>query len=72
MRETWKGVRSAYANRAKAGHNPSEPEMQELQVKIRALRLEEHVARVVAETPSMTDEQRGRIASLLHAGGGAA
>ena len=35
---------------------------------LRAARLEDHVARVVAEAPPLTTEQRERIASLLIGG----
>lgn len=37
----------------------------------RAEMLAEHVARVVAQAPPLTDEQRERIAALLRAGGAA-
>lgn len=39
---------------------------------LRALKLEEHVLRVVGEAPPLTDEQRERIAALLRAGGASA
>jgi hypothetical protein len=34
----------------------------------RATTLEEHVARIVAECPPLSDEQRERLAALLHTG----
>ena len=39
---------------------------------LRAVRLEDHVAQVVALAPPLTDEQRARIARLLHGSGGEA
>lgn len=35
---------------------------------LRAVKLEEHIARVVAEAPPLTDEQRVRLAGLLVGG----
>ena len=43
----------------------------EARVDFRALKLEDHVRKVVAEAPPMSDAQRERIAALLRAGGGA-
>lgn len=63
----WTKVRSEYANLAKT-RDASDPEMVEKRVELRALKLEDHVTRVLAEAPPLTDEQLGRIASLLRAG----
>lgn len=49
-----------------------DPELIEARRNLRALRLEEYVTRIVAEAPPLTDEQRERIAALLHAGGASA
>jgi hypothetical protein len=46
-----------------------DPELLGLKRDLKALRLEEHVRRVVDEAPPLTDEQRDRIASLLRLGG---
>jgi hypothetical protein len=35
---------------------------------LRAMRLEEHVAKIVADWPPLTDEQLDRVAALLRAG----
>jgi hypothetical protein len=50
---------------------PDDPELLEAKGNLKAQSLEEHVRRVVAEAPPLTDEQRDRIASLLRTGGGA-
>lgn len=68
MSTTWTKTRSEYANLAKT-HDPTEPAMVEKRAELRALRLEDHVRRVISEAPPLTDEQRDRIASLLRAGG---
>jgi hypothetical protein len=44
---------------------PDDPERLEARRNLRFECLSEHVARVVAEAPPMTDEQREQIASLL-------
>ena len=46
-----------------------DPELVKARQDLKALCLEEHIRRVVAEAPPLTDEQRDRIASLLRAGG---
>jgi len=56
---------------------PDDPELVEARRNLRAEYLAEYVARVVAEAPPLTNEQRHRIAQLIapHAvvgGGGAA
>lgn len=53
----------------------NDPELVAARRNLKAIRLEEYVARVVAEAPPLTDEQRDRIATLLRPskiGGGAA
>ncbi len=50
---------------------PDDPELLEARRNLRAARLHDHVAKVVAEAPPLTDEQRARIAALLQAGGAA-
>lgn len=49
---------------------PDDPELVEARRDLAVLSLEEHIRRVVAEAPPLTDEQRDRIAALLRAGGG--
>ncbi|WP_219930992.1 hypothetical protein [Gordonia paraffinivorans] len=42
-----------------------DPELVDARRDLAATRLEEHVAKVLATAPPLTQEQRGRIASLL-------
>jgi hypothetical protein len=49
-----------------------DPELVGARRDLRATRLEDHVARVLAEAPPLSDEQRERIAVVLRAGRGAA
>lgn len=49
-----------------------DPELAQARLNLRALRLEEHVRKVVTEAPPLTDEQRDRIAAILRGGGDAA
>jgi hypothetical protein len=42
-----------------------DPELVAARRNLKAMRLEEHVARVLAEAPPLTDEQRTRLAELL-------
>ena len=37
---------------------------------LKALKLEEHVRRLLSEAPPLTEEQRSHIAALLRSGGG--
>ncbi|MDF3305612.1 hypothetical protein P3H15_11330 [Rhodococcus sp. T2V] len=45
-----------------------DPELVAAKQDLKALRLEDYVARVVAEAPPLTVEQRDRIAAILQAG----
>jgi hypothetical protein len=55
----------------RAGERPADdPALTEAYRNLRALRLEEHVAKVVADWPPLTDTQLGRIAALLRSGAG--
>lgn len=49
---------------------PDDPVFIEAKRNLRAEKLAEHVKRVVAELPPLSDEQCQRIAGLLLAGGG--
>jgi hypothetical protein len=54
------------------GERPADdPELLEARRNMRALRLEEHVQKVIAEAPPLTAEQRDHIAAILRGGGGA-
>jgi hypothetical protein len=50
---------------------PDDPELVDARRALAALRLEEHVARVVASAPPLTPEQRDRIAAILRGSGAA-
>lgn len=65
---TWTSERARVASLSRS-RKPNDPELVDARRNLRALRLEEHVTRVVAEAPPFTDEQRERIAALLRAGG---
>lgn len=47
---------------------PDDPELQDAKRNLRALRLEDHVQKVIAEAPPLTPEQRDRIAVILRGG----
>ncbi|GAA1970570.1 hypothetical protein GCM10009718_02630 [Isoptericola halotolerans] len=53
---------------ARLRHHP-EQDHSALRAELRALKLEQHVARTLAEFPPLTPEQRSRIAALLGGGG---
>jgi hypothetical protein len=61
---TWTKARSQLANATKS-HGANSPEAQQARQHLKALRLEEHVRRVIAQAPPLTDEQRTRLAELL-------
>ncbi len=69
MSTTWTHERARVARLSRAikrGERPThDPELTEARRNLRALRLEEHVQRVLAEAPPLTDEQRTRLAELL-------
>jgi len=62
---SWTQTRSAIAHTIKK--NP-DADVTELRQQLRAERLAEHVAAVVAQAPTLTAEQRDRIAALLRGG----
>ena len=67
---TWTKARSEHANlRKRLGAD--DPAVVEKRLELRALRLEDHVQRVLSEAPPLTEDQRARIAALLRAGGAA-
>ena len=45
-----------------------DPELVEARTNLRALTLEEHVRKAVSEAPTLTAEQRDRIAAILRGG----
>lgn len=64
---TWTKSRSELATLAKT-HDKSDPVMIAKRAELRALKLEDHIRRVLDEAPPMSDERRRRIAALLLAG----
>ena len=48
----------------------NDPQLIEARQNLKAAKLEEYVARVVATAPPLTDEQASRIASMLRPYGG--
>ena len=68
---SWTHERARVASLSR--NRPStDPELIDARRSLKATRLEEYVARVVAEAPPLTPEQRDRIAALLRPSDGAA
>lgn len=70
---SWTHERARVASLTRAinnGERPADdPELTEARRNLRALRLEEHVNRVLAQAPPLSGEQLDRIAALLRVGG---
>ena len=66
---SWQTTRSKLAVAVRDKH--PESEITALRRDLRAERLEEHIKSIVDQAPPLTDQQRVRIAALLHKGGGA-
>jgi hypothetical protein len=64
---SWTRERAKVASLSRS-RTADDPELVDARRNMRALRLEDHVTRVLAEAPPLTDEQLGRIAALLRAG----
>lgn len=63
---SWTKDRATVASLSRV--RPSDdPELIEARQRLKAAKLEEYVARVVASAPPLTNEQKSRIASLLGA-----
>lgn len=65
---TWQQERARIAGLTRS-RPADDPDLIEARRRLRAERLTEHVKRVVAELPPLTDAQCQRIAGLLLAGG---
>lgn len=65
---TWTSERARIASLTRS-RKADDPDLLDAKRNMRALKLEEYVARVVAEAPPLTVEQRDRIVGLLRAGG---
>jgi hypothetical protein len=71
MPSSWTVERARIAGMSsRPNRPPNDPELVEARRNLRALRLEDHVRKVLAGAPPLTDDQRERIAELLRAGGG--
>ena len=69
---TWRTERARIAGMSsRPNRPPDDPELIEARRNLRALKLEEHVEKVLNGAPPLSDQQRERIAALLHVGGGA-
>jgi hypothetical protein len=67
---SWTSERAKVASLTRS-REPDDPALVNARRNLRALRLEEHVLRVLSDLPPLTDEQCERIAALLRAGGAA-
>jgi hypothetical protein len=67
---TWTEARSRLGN-AVQKHGKDSSQAAEARVEFRALKLEDHVRKVIAEAPPISDKQRQRIAAILLSGGAA-
>lgn len=65
---TWTHERARIAGLSR-DRRPDDPELVDARRNLKALRLEDAVAKAVAEAPPLTSEQRDRIAALLRTGG---
>lgn len=66
---TWTSERARVASLSRS-RSTDDPELIEARRNLKAERLADYVARVVAEAPPLTDAQRDRIAALLRPAGG--
>lgn len=67
---SWKSERAKVAALSR-DRAPDDAELIQARQNLRALRLEDHVKRVISEAPPLTNAQREKIANLLRAGGAA-
>ena len=68
---SWTTERARVASLTRSRNN-DDPELVSARQRLKAARVEDYIARVVAEAPALTNEQRDRIASLLSPAGGGA
>ena len=69
--ESWTSQRAKVASLSRS-RSANDPELIEARQNLKALKLEEHVAKIVAEAPPLTPEQADKIAALLRPVGGGA
>ncbi|QNF93578.1 hypothetical protein [Janibacter sp. YB324] len=65
---SWTAERARVASLSRS-RTPDDPELIAARRQLRETRLAEHIAKVVAEAPPLTAEQRDRLAVLLRGGG---
>jgi len=59
---TWQHHRARVANAVRSGNTEAE---MEARADLKAVKLAEHIRRVVGQAPPLTDAQRDRLAALL-------
>ncbi|RNB46546.1 hypothetical protein EDM22_13810 [Agromyces tardus] len=64
---SWTAERARVASLSRS-RTHDDPDLVEARRNLKAERLADHVARVVAEAPPLSPEQRARIAALLRGG----
>lgn len=67
---SWTTERARVASLTRS-RNTDDPDLVTARQRLKAARVEDYIARVVAEAPLLTPEQRDRIAALLRPTGGA-
>jgi len=65
---SWTVERARVASLSRS-RTPDDPDLLDARRNLRAERLADHIAKVVAEAPPLTQEQRDRLAALLRGGG---
>lgn len=64
---SWKAERARVASLSRS-RTPDDPKLIEARRNLRAERLADHIAKALAGSPPLTDEQRASIAVLLRGG----
>lgn len=65
---SWTAERARVASLSRS-RTPDDPDLLDARRNLRAERLADHISKVVAEAPPLTQEQRDRLAALLQGGG---
>lgn len=66
---SWTTERARVASLSRS-RTSNDPDLVQARSNLKAARLEEYVARAVAEAPPLSDSQRERIAAILRPSGG--
>ena len=64
---SWTAERARVASLSRS-RDPQDPDLIEARRNLRYLRLEDHIRKVIAEAPPLSDDQRSRLAGLLRGG----